>query len=190
LFPFTNVWWFARAGSRLSSGFLLPGISLGCTRTHVCVCELVLEQPQTACFQRRARATRRPARRWHRHGAAGWAALGAGAGLALATCLKSALWRTWRQMRRRRRQPSGHRSGHHEHVRATDSDLRRGQREAPRATAPAPRSKTYYAKGTALRAAALAPRPSTYDINCRGQPPGHHDQVSAWRSGHRPGHRD
>ena len=88
---------FARAGSRLSSGFLLPGISLGCTRTHVCVCELVLVQAHTACLQRRARATRRPARRWYRHGAAGWAALGADDGLALTTCLQSALWRTWRQ---------------------------------------------------------------------------------------------
>jgi hypothetical protein len=87
---------FARAGSRLSSGFLLPGISLGCTRTHVCVCELVLVQAHTACLQRRARATRRPARRWYRHGAAGWAALGADDGLALTTCLQSALWRTWR----------------------------------------------------------------------------------------------
>ena len=96
MLPFANVLWFARAGSRLSSGFLLPGISLGCTRTHVCVCELVLVQAHTACLQRRARATRRPARRWYRHGAAGWAALGAGDGLALTTCLQSALWRTWR----------------------------------------------------------------------------------------------
>jgi len=92
--------WFTRAGSRLSSGFLLPGISLGCTRTHVCVCELVLVQARTACLQRRTRATRRPARRWYRHGAAGWAALGAGDGLALTTCLQSALWRTWRQEER------------------------------------------------------------------------------------------
>jgi hypothetical protein len=78
-------------------GFLLTRISLGCTRKHVCVCELVLVQAHKACLQRRARATRRPARRWYRHGAAGWAALGAGDGLALTTCLQSALWRTWRQ---------------------------------------------------------------------------------------------
>jgi hypothetical protein len=26
--------------------------------------------------------------------------------------------------------------------------------------------------------------------NCRGQPPGHHDQVPAWRCGHRLGHHD
>jgi hypothetical protein len=25
---------------------------------------------------------------------------------------------------------------------------------------------------------------------CRGQPPGNHDQVPAWRRGHRPGHHD
>ena len=97
MLPFAKVLWFARAGSRLFSGFLLPGISLGYTRTYVCVCELVLVQAQTACLQRRARATRRPARRWYRHGAAGWAALGAGDGLALTTSLQSALWRTWRQ---------------------------------------------------------------------------------------------
>ena len=85
MLPFVNVLWFARAGSRLSSGFLLPGISLACPHTHVCVCELVFVQAHTACLQRRARATRRPARRWYRHGAAGWAAFGAGDGLALAT---------------------------------------------------------------------------------------------------------
>jgi hypothetical protein len=83
LLPLANVLWFARAGSRLSSGFLLPGISLGYTRTHVCVCELVLVHAHTACLQRRARATRRPARRWYRHGAAGWAALGGGRWLGL-----------------------------------------------------------------------------------------------------------
>ena len=63
-------------GSLLSSGFLLPGISLGCTRTHVCVCELALVQAHTARLQQRARATRRPARRWYRHGAAGGPPLG------------------------------------------------------------------------------------------------------------------
>jgi hypothetical protein len=54
------------------------GCTLGCTRTHVCVCELVLVPAHTACLQRRARATRRPARRWYR-----WAALGGGRWLGL-----------------------------------------------------------------------------------------------------------
>ena len=92
MLPFANVLWFTRAGRRLSSGFLLPGILLGFTRTHVCVCELVLVQAYTACLQRRARATRRPARGWYRHGAAGWAALGGGRWLGLDHLLaKSAL---------------------------------------------------------------------------------------------------
>jgi hypothetical protein len=26
--------------------------------------------------------------------------------------------------------------------------------------------------------------------SCRGKPPGRHDQVPAWRRGHRPGHHD
>jgi hypothetical protein len=57
-------------------------------RLHTYVCELVLVQAHKACLQRLARATRRPARRWYRHGAAGWAALEAGDGLALTTCLQ------------------------------------------------------------------------------------------------------
>jgi hypothetical protein len=80
-------------------GISSPGDLIGLhtyARVRVRAC-LVLVQAHAACLQRRARATRRPARRWHRHGAAGWATLGAGGGLALATCLQSELWRTWRQ---------------------------------------------------------------------------------------------
>jgi hypothetical protein len=75
---------------------------------------------------------------------------------------------------RRRRQRSKHRPEHHGQVRATHGERRAGSVFGTTA-------KYCGAKGTAPRAAACAPRLSTCATNnCRGQPPGRHDQLSAW----------
>jgi len=93
--PWQTFLCFARAGRRHIPGFLFPGSHWV---AQFYVCGLVFAHAHAVWLHQRNLTTRCPARRTCRHEATGWAALGADDGLALATCLRRALWRTWRHI--------------------------------------------------------------------------------------------
>ena len=85
---------------------------------------------------------------------------------------------------RRRRQRPGHRHGHHDQVRATQSERRRGKRSRLHDQVLATHSEQH--RGQRPRHHNHVPTTN----NCRGQPHSHHDQIPAWYRGHWPGYQD